>query len=106
MEGAIPLIEQEVRICPVDGTEFFPTRSDATYCSAKCRAAAARDRQKKRTTQQLQAKQMRVQVFIKALEKHDKHDFAEIVESLLEKHGVDPAFDAAEKLAWIVGVRF
>ncbi len=95
-----------LKTCPICGTEFAPKRSDAVYCSAKCRVAAARSRQKKKTTQQLQARELRVQVFIKALEAHDQDDYAEIVQMLLEDYGVDPAFDAAEKLAWIAQVRF
>lgn len=30
------------KICPIDGTKFTPKRADATYCSPKCRKAAAR----------------------------------------------------------------
>ena len=95
-----------IRTCPICGTEFTPKRSDAIYCSAKCRVSAARNRQKKKTTQQLMARELRVQVFIKALTNHEHADFAEIVEMLLDKYGVDAAFDTAEKLAWIVQVRF
>lgn len=95
-----------VKTCPICGTEFAPKRSDAVYCSAKCRVAAARSRQRKKTTQQLAARELRVQVFIKALNDHEHNDFAEIVQMLLDNYGVDPAFDTAEKLAWIAHVRF
>lgn len=94
------------KTCPICGTEFTPKRSDAVYCSAKCRVSAARSRQKTKTTQQLKARELRVQVFVKALQEHDKEDFAEIIRMLLDKHSVDAAFDTAEKLAWIVQVRF
>lgn len=108
--GSNVLLDQSstimTKICPICGTEFTPKRSDAVYCSAKCRVSAARNRQKKKTTQQLQARELRVKVFIKALQNHDKEEYAEIIQMLLNKYDVDAAFDTAEKVAWIVQVRF
>jgi predicted nucleic acid-binding Zn ribbon protein len=95
-----------IKECPIcDGT-FSPKRSDAIYCSARCRVAASRERQRERTTQQFEAQQLRVEVFIKALKNKDRAAYADIVEHLLDEYGLEPAFDTANRLSTVVGVTF
>ena len=95
-----------IKECPICGIEFEPKRSDAVYCSARCRVAASRERQRERTTQQFEARQLRVEVFIKALKNKDRVEYADIVEHLLDQYGMEPAFDTASKLSSLVGVQF
>ncbi|MCI0712567.1 MAG: DUF2116 family Zn-ribbon domain-containing protein [Chloroflexi bacterium] len=95
-----------IKDCPICGKEFKPRRSDAVYCSARCRVAASRERQRERTTQQFEAQQLRVEVFIEALKKKDRPEYADVVEHLLDEYGLEPAFDTAKRLSKITGIQF
>ena len=92
----------EKKICPVGGTEFIAKRSDAVYCSNRCRTRAMRSRQQTRSTQQLQVRQLRLEVFMHAAPK----DYSDILKMLVREHGFDAAFDTAKMLSKVLQINF
>jgi hypothetical protein len=95
-------VAMQKKICPVDGVEFIAHRSDAIYCSNRCRTRALRTRQATRSTQQLHVERMRLEVFMYAV----PAEYAEILKMLENEYGFDAAFDTARMLSKVIKIDF